>query len=241
MCCQHKPERPDANVRKNRTMPANRISPLHALPRGSQAWQFRAVSRLRDSDFRVRPSRGASPVTELGFQNVAYGGASAADFHRVPLPETDINFSGKNRYLGGQKKSSIKENFTKKTPRAPRDRTPRPYPSRRAPPKRPARRTRATQIPERATRADNSHRHTQAAAANNSAEHPPRSLHAPARSLRTRGSAGTTHNACYAKAVNKKTQKMLEKKCAPHSKNSATALCARGAKYEYKNAPFALA
>lgn len=137
MCCQHKPERPDANVRKNRTMPANRISPLHALPRGSQAWQFRAVSRLRDSDFRVRPSRGASPVTELGFQNVAYGGASAADFHRVPLPETDINFSGKNRYLGGQKKSSIKENFTKKRlerpATAPRDRTPPAGPRRNAP------------------------------------------------------------------------------------------------------------
>ena len=44
------------------------------------------------------------------------------------------------------------------------------------------------------------------------AERPPsKPRNTPARSLRTRGSAGTTHNACYAKAVNKKTQKMLEK------------------------------
>ncbi len=74
------------------------------------------------------------------------------------------------------------------------------------------------------------------------AERPPRNLAMrPRAACELSGSAGTTHNACYAKAVNKKTQKMLEKKCAPHSKNSATALCARGAKYEYKNAPFALA
>lgn len=47
----------------------------------------------------------------------------------------------------------------------------------------------------------------------------------------------TTH--AMPKPLTKKRKKNTRKKCAPHSKNSATALCARGAKYEYKNAPFA--
>ena len=230
MCCQHKPERPDANVRKNRTMPANRISPLHALPRGSQAWQFRAVSRLRDSDFRVRPSRGASPVTELGFQNVAYGGASAADFHRVPLPETDINFSGKNRYLGGQKKSSIKENFTKKRlerpATAPRDRTPRPYPATVPLPPGPAEKPRAKNARNAKSGARNacgqlSQTHASGGGKQFRRTPPPEACMRPRAACEPAAPPAQRTTHAMPKPLTKKRKKMLEKKCAPYSKGSA--------------------
>lgn len=67
--------------------------------------------------------RGASPVTELGFQNVAYGGASAADFHRVPLPETDINFSMQTDIEPGKKNQALKKISPKSARSAPQSRT----------------------------------------------------------------------------------------------------------------------